>query len=74
MVVGDNVKIDAGAEKSKFAFSLTQYKDGNLTEPIAEDHVTPLGSRLYFQLATENPVSSLTYSYLFPNEMYLRNI
>ena len=61
-MVGDSVEVDAGTEKGKFAFTLTQYKDGNLIETIAENDVTPLGSKLYFQLAMENPVSSLTYS------------
>ena len=61
-MVGDTVEVDAGTEKGKFAFTLTQYKDGNLTEPIAENDVTSLGSMLFFQLAMKNPVSSLSYS------------
>ena len=62
IVVGDNDEAVAQDGKGKFEFTLTQYKDVNLTDSITENDATSLGSKLYFQLAMENPVSRLTYS------------
>ena len=79
VVVGDNVEAVAQDGKGKFEFTLTQYKDVNLTDSITENDATSLGSKLYFQLAMENPVSRLTYSlvgksFLCTIYRFLRNL
>ena len=62
MVIGENLETDAEDGKGKFAFTLTQYTDNNLADKMDPTEVTPLGSRLYFQIAMENPVAGLIYS------------
>ena len=62
VVAGDNIEVDADKGEGKFSFTLTQYKDGNLTEPLTENDKTKIGGQLHFQLTMENPVASLVYS------------
>ena len=62
VISGENVSVDAENGKGKFTFTLKQYRDANFTETIQPNDATKLGSKIYFQLAMENPVSSLTYS------------
>ena len=62
VVAGDNVEVDAEDGEGKFEFSLIQYSDSNFNHTIEANESTPLGSKLYFKLSMNNPVSGLIYS------------
>ena len=61
-VSGSNVETDVEDGGGAFTFTLQQYRDSNFTVATQPSDVTKIGSKLYFQLAMENPVSGLSYS------------
>ena len=61
-VSGSNVETDVEDGGGAFTFTLQQYRDSNFTVATQPSDVTKIGSKLYFQLAMESPVSGLSYS------------
>ena len=61
-VSGSNVETDVEDGGGAFTFTLQQYRDSNFTIATRPSDVTKIGSKLYFQLAMESPVSGLSYS------------
>ena len=62
VVSGDNFETDVENGDGDFKFTLRQYRDSNFTDETQSNDITKLGSKLFFQLAMENPVSGLSYS------------
>ena len=62
VVSGNNVEVEVEDGDGEFKFTLQQYRDANFTDTTQPNDVTQIGSKLYFQLAMDNPVSSLSYS------------
>ena len=61
-VSGNNVETEVANEDGEFKFTLQQYRNANFTDTTQPSDVTQIGSKLYFQLAMDNPVSGLSYS------------
>ena len=62
VVSGNNVETEVANADGEFKFTLQQYRDANFTDTTKPSDATQIGSKLYFQLAMDNPVSGLSYS------------
>ena len=59
--MGDNVDTDLDDGTGQFTFSLLQYMDSGMSDLADADDQTALGATMYFQLAMNNPVSTVDW-------------
>ena len=58
-VVSDSLEGNSETGLGQLNLSLKQYMDSEMTDQADADDQFPLGGTMYFQLAMDNPVSSL---------------
>ena len=60
-ISGENIN-SSSFNEGKLQFTLTQYTNSSFIEKVDADFRVKLGNEVYFLLAMENPIQSLSYS------------